>query len=81
MEKDLLHLSLSNGRNPENTKWHIPGETKGASLQNVKRRIELYYPGKHTFMIKDDGEIFLIKLELTLINNNALPGKKKMLKN
>ena len=76
-EKDLMYLSLSNSRNTENTKWHIPAETKGVSLQNVKRRIELYYPGKHTLMIKDDGEIFLIKLDLKLVDDKALPGKVK----
>jgi hypothetical protein len=59
----------------------IPGESNGVSLQNVRRRIELYYPGKHTFMIKDDGEIFLIKLELSLINEQAVTVKNKITEN
>jgi len=78
VEKDLMHLSLANSRNPESIKMDIPGESNGVSLQNVRRRIELYYSGKHTFMIKDDGEIFLIKLELSLINEQAVTGKNKI---
>lgn len=78
VEKDLMHLSLANSRNPEIIKMGIPGESKGVSLQNVRRRIELYYPGKHTFMIKDDGEIFLIKLELSLIDEKAVTEKNKI---
>ena len=77
VEKDIMHFSLANSRNPNSAKWDIPRETKGVSLQNVRRRIELYYPGKHTFMIKDDGEIFLIKLELSLISE-AVTGKNKI---
>lgn len=77
VEKDLMHFNLSNSRNPESTNRDIPGESSGVSLQNVRRRIELYYPGKHTFMIKDDGEIFHIKLELNLIHEKELTGKKK----
>lgn len=78
VEKDIMHFNLANSRNPSTAKWNVPGEAKGLSLQNVRRRIELYYPGKHTFMIKDDGEIFLIKLELSLINEQAVTGKNKI---
>lgn len=77
LDKDIMHFSLSNSRNPEKTTWQIPGETKGISLQNVRRRIELYYPGKHTFMIKEDGEIFLVKLDLILIDDRSLQGELK----
>jgi len=38
--------------------------TGGIGLQNVKRRLELLYPGKHALAITDGPVFFTIKLEL-----------------
>jgi LytS/YehU family sensor histidine kinase len=73
VDSGQIYFNLSNSRNPEKNENGMTGEPKGVSLENVKRRIELYYPGKHTFMIKEDGDIFLVRLELRL--ENKQPGK------
>jgi hypothetical protein len=57
---------LANSRNPESRIGEFDDTTTGMSLGNVKRMIELYYPGEHTIVIKEDEDIFLVKLELTL---------------
>lgn len=41
-------------------------DKSGIGLENVKRRLELVYPGKHKLIIDDDGEQFNIKLEINL---------------
>lgn len=38
--------------------------TGGIGLQNVKRRLELLYPGKHHLSIMDGPVLFIIKLEI-----------------
>ncbi len=44
----------------------MEAEKGGIGLENVKRRLELVYPGKHRLMINDaDGE-FVVKLEIDL---------------
>jgi hypothetical protein len=41
-------------------------EISGIGLGNVKRRLELVYPGKHRLQINDEGGEFMVKLEIDL---------------
>ncbi len=54
----------------ENTKDHIRShslvEESGVGIQNVRRRLELLYPGKHTLDIRDGTETFAVHLDLTI---------------
>lgn len=38
----------------------------GIGLENVKRRLELIYPKKHSLKIKNDGNLFFVYLEVNL---------------
>ena len=38
----------------------------GIGLQNVKRRIELLYPGRHTLMIDENEKRYLVRLQIDL---------------
>lgn len=38
--------------------------TGGIGLQNVRRRLQLLYPGKHDLSVIDGPELFIVKLEL-----------------
>jgi two-component system, LytTR family, sensor kinase len=41
-------------------------ETSGIGLANVKRRLNLLYPGEHVLQIVEEGEWFSVSLQLTL---------------
>ena len=41
-------------------------EKSGIGLQNVQRRLELSYPGKHQLMMEDKEDRYIVKLNLTL---------------
>ncbi|HPT30358.1 MAG TPA: histidine kinase [Prolixibacteraceae bacterium] len=71
MEGNLLTFTVSNPFNGD----HIPTSAsgKGLGLQNVKRRLELIYPGKHNLHVKDSGNMFVVELKLELDEDN-LPG-------
>jgi len=55
----------------ENSKEHTEKLTEkhsGIGLANVKRRLELLYPGKHVLEIKNLGNNFSVSLQLQIIN-------------
>jgi len=41
-------------------------ETSGIGLENVRRRLELVYPGKHRLMINKEDRKFMVELEIDL---------------
>jgi two-component system, LytTR family, sensor kinase len=66
-----LNLDRENGRfifTAQNSKEQ--GKTteqhSGIGLANVKRRLELLYPGKHTLDIHDTKELYKVELTLKL---------------
>jgi two-component system, LytTR family, sensor kinase len=54
----------------ENTKGQVddvePGIWKGMGLENVRRRLSLLYPGKHSLDISDQDDRFVVQLHLQL---------------
>ncbi|WP_413670679.1 sensor histidine kinase [Mucilaginibacter sp. Mucisp86] len=54
-----------------NTKYgtikKMEDEKSGIGLENVKRRLDLLYPDKHSLQISEDGGKYIVKLELDLV--------------
>ncbi len=55
-------FSASNSKDKEKT----TDPYSGIGLNNVKRRLELLYPGKHELNIKDENGIYTVDLKLTI---------------
>ncbi|HEX6333735.1 MAG TPA: histidine kinase [Flavisolibacter sp.] len=43
-----------------------PQGSKGVGLENVRRRLELLYPGRHRLNVSEDNDTFTIELHMTL---------------
>ncbi|HMQ63554.1 MAG TPA: histidine kinase [Flavilitoribacter sp.] len=43
-----------------------PGKTPGIGLQNVRRRLELLYPGRHQLEVTERDRIFTVNLQIPL---------------
>src|SRR6187455_193271 len=64
VEKNKLNFTVENNKgviDEVNT-----GEHNGLGLENVKRQLELLYPGKHSLNIKDQPDRFVVVLQLSL---------------
>ncbi len=62
--KNKLHLTVIN--NKPVSKSVATKKRAGIGLENLKRRLELAYPDKHTLIIVDNEDVFTAKLELQL---------------
>lgn len=63
VEDEWLSFKLSNSRDTETP----PGEKKqGLGLQNIRRRLKLLYPDRHTLKIISDEDTFTVSLTLRL---------------
>jgi hypothetical protein len=44
----------------------VPFHENGVGIANVKKRLELLYPGQHELKLADQGEFFVVDLLLQL---------------
>ncbi|WP_118951760.1 sensor histidine kinase [Taibaiella helva] len=61
----LLHFECVNNYLPRNVGTHT-NKAGGIGLENVRKRLELLYPGKHRLTIDNHNAVFQVKLTLKL---------------
>ena len=70
--RDQLFFKLSNSKpslcNPKK-------QNKGIGLLNVKKRLQLLYPGKHQLDISDTDDEFIVNMQI-LLDENVVVGNK-----
>lgn len=59
-----ISFSCANTYNPNQQKQH--GINGGIGLKNVKRRLELLYPGKYALEIRSENNLYITKLAITI---------------
>jgi len=57
-----LHFKVVNSKPPVSN----VDQKSGIGLQNVKRRLELSYPGKHQLSMKESNEEYSVQLDLNI---------------
>lgn len=62
-----MHMKLLNGK--MNKPGPEPGKS-GIGIQNVRKRLELLYPGKHELNITDEEDVFIVNLKVELVEKN-----------
>jgi len=63
IEGNVMHMKLINGKTNEE---NIRPAPSGIGLKNVQQRLQLLYPGKHSFVINNEEEVFIVNLTITL---------------
>ncbi|MBO9565234.1 MAG: histidine kinase [Niastella sp.] len=67
VKNNLLHFTVRNKFNAASTE--IKDKTSGIGLANVKRRLNLLYPGRHTLLITDNDNWFTVSLQINLADD------------
>jgi len=61
------------GNNKGSVEQIETGDHHGIGLENLKRRLEMIYPGNHTLTIDDQGSEYHITLIIQLNHETPLP--------
>jgi two-component system, LytTR family, sensor kinase len=64
-DRQVLHFMCSNYYDEKKQEYGRPG---GVGLENVKRRLELLYPGNYQLTISKENDIFSVDLKLHFIH-------------
>lgn len=68
-----MEVKLVNGKVPDSKR---PVNTQGIGISNVRKRLELLYPGNHTLSITNDPDVFIVNLSIQL-KGSPFTGRKK----
>ena len=74
LKDDTMHMKLMNGKVKHQEQQR---DNFGIGINNVCKRLELLYPGKHVLKITDEEEVFVVNLELRLERINTLRKKEE----
>jgi two-component system LytT family sensor kinase len=77
IENNMLHFSVANSR-PQEAKPHVKKGNIG--LKNVKKRLELLYPGNHELNIVCEPGSFFVSLKVTLQEANGYAATNENVK-
>jgi hypothetical protein len=75
IEGDKLYFKLVNSKDPD--PLFSPSPFRGIGIENVRKRLNLVYPGKHHLEIIDQGEVFIVDLQILF----GYPEDKELPKN
>jgi sensor histidine kinase YesM len=67
IEGPVMTMKLLNSKPATGSSNHKPG----IGIENVRKRLDLLYPGKHELVIREEEEIFIVTLKMELEAVNA----------
>jgi len=71
VQGNQMMMKLLNGKPPRKANEE---RAAGIGIQNVQRRLELIYPGRHELVITDETEVFIVRLKVELEKRPAPQG-------
>ena len=74
IEEGWMKMKLLNAKLPDAAQLSATG---GIGIANVRKRLELLYPDKHTLLINNEEEVFIVNLKMQLERRTVLLNGKQ----
>ncbi|WP_168731302.1 sensor histidine kinase [Robertkochia marina] len=68
LTQETFSIKLRNGKK---NKVSAGKERMGTGIENVRRRLALLYPGRHTLEIRDEEDVFMVNLQIVFGSADA----------
>jgi LytS/YehU family sensor histidine kinase len=78
IERNTLFFKLGNSKDSLVGCNNVHGKSNGIGLENVKRRLNLLYPGKNKFQVTESDDLFLVDIELKLTETREMGDYQKV---
>jgi sensor histidine kinase YesM len=76
VERNRMFFRLTNSRDEGSTVRPVKGKKKGIGIENVTKRLQILYPGKHEFTISQEDNFFMVSINLELDARPLSPNLK-----
>jgi hypothetical protein len=63
-----LHCKIANSKNN-----YVPVSASGIGIENVRKRLQFIYPGRHELKTSDEGDFFVVSLRIELVTYGMKP--------
>ena len=70
VKNDTILCKIVNSKNE-----HVPQSENGIGINNVKKRLQFLYQGKHELSINDEGDFFVVSMLLVLSHEAPVSQK------
>lgn len=75
IENDTMKMNLVNGKPQEAAAGLTGDKSYGIGIINVRQRLSLLYPGKHSLQVTSEEEVFIVNLTVQLERRAPQPVK------
>lgn len=66
VKSDVLRCKIANSKSE-----FLPYTKNGMGISNVRKRLEIAYPGRHEVKINDEGNFFVVSLQVKLVQETT----------
>ena len=65
-DKSHVHLNVENSKSEKNSATNVKSKESGIGVKNLRRQLQLIYPGQHSLELNNDEKTYSVDLKISL---------------